>query len=267
MRAAPVTWTNESSVAYASIDYARVVISHGQIVVVNDADEDETARQHLIAPNGPAILGIGPNASCTRAATAALRERGIRALSTSGATDRVEPFEDVELAHMQAKAFYLPAANANAARRLYASRFVDSPLTDSAPVDRLRSVDAGLTHETYAKFVKRFAVKRFTRHPGGTDSVNVALTIAERATLDVAADVCRVLGLSTSLGIVRQGSNLAFAQDLADAFRLDVTIPVGFLAGSRKHPVDEATAEVREHLHRHRLVPRMISLAESVVGA
>ena len=265
MRAAPITWTTDTGIPYAHTDYARLVKAQGGVVVVNDAEDGETARQKLTAPAPDAVLGLGPNASCTKAAQLLLAEQGIRVISTVGRPSIVQPLEDVYLAYAQARVFTDPARRADAARRLYLSRFVDSPLVAGTPIDRLRRLEADLTEETYAKFVKRFKPSRFKRHPAGTDATNRAITMAESAVLAVATSVCQLQGLSTALGVVATTSRLAFADDLARAFQMDVTIPVGFIVGAQKAKPDVAEALVAEQLHHHRLIPSMIQLVLEVL--
>jgi hypothetical protein len=264
MRAAPVSWTNANGISYAHVDYARLVKAQGAVVVVGDAEEDETARQKVNAPDGLVILGLGPNASATKAARAVLAEQGIRVLSTVGRPSDVEPFPSPEMAHSQAIAFALPEIREAATRRLYSGRFVDSPLVDRSPVDRLVALDAELIEETYTKYRARFKAARFVRHPAGTDKTNWAITAVEERVLTTAADVIGLLGLSAALGLISHGSRLAFAQDLVDALRLDVVIPVGFLVGAQKLDSAAAADVIDEQLHYHRIIPKMVAIAHEV---
>lgn len=264
MRAAPVTFTAFDTISYGHVDYARLIKAQGGVVVVNDADEDETARQKVLLPEGNVVMGLGPNASATPAATRLLGGLGIRVLSTVGGASVFEPFDSALLAQRQARAYASADARANVARHLYSARFVDSPLIDSAPLSRLVALDTDLTDETYAKYVARFKPARFKRNTAATDPTNRAITLTEDLLLNSAADICRMLGLSTALGVVREDGRLAFAGDLADAFRLDVTIPVGFIVGSRKlKDPAEVLGLVAENLHHHRVLPRMLELAQA----
>jgi CRISPR/Cas system-associated endonuclease Cas1 len=267
MRAAPVVFTNHNDIFYTHVDYARIIKAQGGIVVVNDADdEDETARQKVGIPAGNVVLGLGPNASATPAATRLLAELGVRVLSTVGAPSVFEPFDSPDLAHIQARAFADDESRADVARRLYSARFVDSPIVAGTPLPRLAGLDEMLTEETYDKYIARFKPPRFKRQPAGTDHTNKALTLTESLLLRTAADVLALLGLSTALGVVRTGSRLAFAQDLADAFRLDVCIPVGFIVGAQKQrELADVAASVAENLHHHRIVPRMVELAQTAL--
>ena len=262
MRSAPLTWSDEAGIFYAHTDYARLVKAQGAVVVVNDADEDETARQKVFAPAGTAVLGLGPNASCTKAATALLAGDGIRVISTVGAPSTFAPLDDPQLAHDQARAFADPEVRLGVAHHLYAGLFVDSPLVASTPANLIASIAEKIAEETYAKYAKRFSVARFHRTPGGADYVNRALTLTEGAVLNTAVDVCRLLGLSTALGFIRRDSRLAFAQDLTDSLLLDVTIPVGFIVGAQKSKDPALVAAlVAEQLHHHRLIPKLVMLA------
>lgn len=267
MRAAPVTWSKHDPITYAHTDYARIVRARGTAVLVGEEDDGETARQLITQPGDLAVIGLGPESSATRASADLLAAAGVRLVSTVGDRLPFEPLPITALAHAQAGAFFDDVLRDAAIRRLYAGRFVDSTLLGTAPVKRLRFLDEELREETYAKYVKRFRPARFTRKPAGTDKTNVALTWTEGAVTRVAADVVKLLGLSPALGLIRTDSHLAFAQDLADAFRLDVTIPVGFLTGGQKLPEDEAQAFAAEQLHRHRLIPKMVTLATAVVAA
>jgi hypothetical protein len=264
MRAAPVSWTDADGISYAHVDYARLVKAQGAVVVVGDAEEDETARQKVNAPDGLVVLGLGANASATKSARAVLAEQGVRVISTVGGRSDVEPFPSPELAYSQAIAFSVPQVREAATRRLYAGRFVDSPLVNRSPVDRLVSLDAELIEETYTKYRARFKVARFVRHPAGTDKTNKALTAVEERTLETATDVTRLLGLSPTLGLIASDSNRAFAQDLVDALRLDVVIPIGFLVGAQKLDSAGAADVIDEQLHYHRIIPKMIAIAHQV---
>ena len=266
MRAAPVTWSKHAPITYAHTDYARIVRARGAAVLVGDEYDGETARQLITQPGDLAVIGLGPESSATKAAADLLGAAGVRLVSTVGAPLPFEPFPVTSLAHAQAGAFFDDALRDAAVRRLYAGRFVDSPLLPTAPLNRLRFLDDELRDETYAKYVKRFRPSRFARKPAGTDKTNIALTWTEGAVTRVAADVVKLLGLSPALGLIRTDSHLAFAQDLADAFRLDVTIPVGFLTGAQKLAEEDAHAFAAEQLHRHRLIPKMAALATTALA-
>lgn len=266
MRAAPVVWVEADGISYAHIDFARVTMSHGRVVVVNIAEDGETARQTLTVPNGAAVLGIGPNASCTRMSASQIIEHGIRAVNTAQPSSSVTPlFDHAEDTYRQATIFGSPDRRLAAARVLLSDRFVDSQLIASAPIRTLLNVEADLLEESYTKFAARFSVKRFKRQPGGTDAVNRAMTAADDAVFAVAVAACDLLGLSTALGVMHLDGRFAFARELADAFRFDVTIPVGFLVGARKLSADATAAEVLEQIHHHMLVPRMLQLASKVI--
>jgi hypothetical protein len=266
MRAAPVVFTVADTLSYAHLDYVRLIKARGAVVAVNafDDDEDESARQKLVLPAGNIVLGLGANASATPAAALLLAELGVRVLSTVGKRSSFEPFDDDVLARAQAIKWSDAAGRLDLARHLYAAQFSDSPLVVGAPVERLAGLAVIMHDETLERYTKRFKPPRFKRQAGKTDPTNVTLDLVDELLVDTASDVCRLLGLSTALGAVRDSGRLAFAEDLADAFRLDVTIPVGFIVGAQKlsDPAD-VVAAVSENLHHHRIVVRMIELAQA----
>jgi CRISPR/Cas system-associated endonuclease Cas1 len=267
VRSAPLTFVTENNVAYTDVDYSRVVKAQNAVMVVNDAEDGETARQPATIPEGQVVLGFGPEATATRAATELLNDAGVRVLSTSGGVTVFEPFPGTVLAENQARAWADPTGRLEATRTLYSTRFVDSAVLNHATADTLRNLAADLADETFRNYASRYRIARFRREPGAKDTVNQTLTHTSALLLNTAADVCRLLGVSTSLGLVNVGHRLAYAQDLADALYLDVTVPIGFLIGAQKITDPQVMhAAVAAEIHQNRVIPKMIGLVNNMFG-
>ncbi len=119
------------------------------------------------------------------------------------------------------------------ARRLYAWRF--GRILPHREISVLRGIEGARLKEAYILLAKQFGVewkgRRYDRQrPEAADPPNQAINHA--ATFVEAASEIAVtaVGAIPSLGFIHEGSSNAFILDIADLYRVDVTLPLAFQA-------------------------------------
>ena len=103
--------------------------------------------------------------------------------------------------------------------------------------------------------------KAFRRRHDAEDPSTHVLNVGGGIMYGVAASACAALGLSPALGIIHRGNVRSLAHDLADLFKVTVTIPTAFRVGSRKpdNLVQTFRRELREQMGRHEVLETMVS--------
>src|SRR5690606_1689999 len=91
------------------------------------------------------------------------------------------------------------------------------------------------------------------------DPVNKALTSGNQALYGIAAAVLLSLGASPALGILHHGQQRAFALDVADLYKAEVTVPLAFSLHASTDPERMARLRLREDFRLLRLIPRIIT--------
>jgi CRISPR-associated protein Cas1 len=219
-----------------------------------------------------AVLCLGPGTSITGPAMTTLFRSGTSVVFTGAdglvATAAARPLaSDGRWATAQARLHTDPALRLAAARSLYRARFPEEPIPDEVPLASLRGIEGHRVKATYRQLAARYKQHDFKRiTQDATDPVNVGLNRANSMLYGVALAVTSALGLSSSLGVIHQGSTGAFLYDLADAYKTSVTIPAAFEATNYRVPSDHLGRLVRQRLHDQRVLPSMLKLTQQLLG-
>lgn len=153
------------------------------------------------------------------------------------------------------------------ARRMYAWRFGEVlPHRDIAV---LRGIEGARLREWYRIIADRYGIewkgRRYDRkHPEAADLPNQAINHAATF-IEAAADIAvAAVGALPPLGFIHEESSNAFTLDIADLWRVEVTLPLAFSVVARmaKEPGQSLEREIRKEaaawFRRHKLIPAMI---------
>ena len=126
-----------------------------------------------------------------------------------------------------------PDTRMHIARRMYAFRLGE--VLPAHDIAALRGIEGARVKEMYRLVAQRFGVRwrgrRYDRkNPDAADIPNQALNHAATATYAVAEVAVAVTGAVRQLGFIHEESGRAFALDIADLFRHEVTVPIAFEA-------------------------------------
>lgn len=235
------------------------------------ADTDRHPVRTAIPAAQLAVLCLGPGTSVTGPAMTTLYRSGTSIVFTGAdglvAYASARPLaSDSRWAVAQAQLCTDPDRRLQAARILYQARFPDDPLPDGAPLASLRGLEGHRVKSTYRLLATRHGQPGFRRATiGATDPVNICLNRANSLLYGVALAVAGGLGLSPSLGVIHHGATGAFLYDLADVYKTTVSIPAAFEAATHPQPEEQIGRLVRAKLHEQRVLPRMLSLTQTLL--
>ncbi|MGI6149815.1 MAG: type I-E CRISPR-associated endonuclease Cas1e [Limnochordia bacterium] len=151
------------------------------------------------------------------------------------------------------------------ARRMYGYRFQTAFPNEDIAV--LRGMEGSRLKETYKILANQYGVKwvgrRYDRsNPTAADLPNQAINHAATF-VEAAADIAvAVVGALPPLGFIHEDSSNAFTLDIADLFRVEITLSLAFSVAAKQVPTNELERHIRYEAARwfkkHKLIPRMI---------
>src|SRR5690606_18206620 len=153
------------------------------------------------------------------------------------------------------------------ARRMYAYRF--GKVVPHKDISVLRGMEGGRLRESYRIVAQRYGVewhgRRYDRdNPTAADIPNQAINHAATF-VEAAADIAvAAVGALPPLGFIHEESSNAFTLDVADLYRVDITLPLAFSAARAylDGKTDNLEREVRQRaakmFRQEKLIPRMI---------
>jgi CRISPR-associated protein Cas1 len=184
-------------------------------------------------------LLLGPGTSITHAAVHTLAaagcsvvwvgEQGVRTYASGTGETR-------SARHLarQATAWADPVQHMAVVRRMYALRFGED-LDPSDTLQQIRGREGVRVRDAYARASRETGVPwrgRVVPRPGQgeSDAPNRAISAANSCLYGVCHAAIVAAGYSPGLGFVHVGKQLSFVYDIADLYKVDVTVPVAFRA-------------------------------------
>jgi CRISP-associated protein Cas1 len=157
-------------------------------------------------------------------------------------------------------------------RRLYTMRFPEG-LAEGLTIEQIRGHEGVRVRDAYARIARETGVgwsgRAYRRDDwGSADPVNRALSAANACLYGVCHAAIVATGFSPGLGFVHVGKQLSFVYDIADLYKVEVTVPAAFRAV--REGVDKIESRVRrtcrELFHSSRLLERIVPDIQRVVG-
>ena len=212
-----------------------------------------------------AVVMLGPGTSVTQPAMASMANSGATVVFTGGGglpmyAAAVPLTSSARWAQAQAMLWADPAGTLVAARLLYAKRFPDVPMGAGLSLESLRGTEGRLVRSLYQHHGAQSGIRNFRRDSMADDQVNVGLNIGNQILYGCAASACATLAVNPALGVIHRGNVRALLFDLADVYKSSVTIPAAFTSARDDDPVRGVRRRVRVHLHRERVLQKMVRL-------
>ena len=237
---------------------------------------DKTGRTHVPVA-ALSVLMLGPGSTITHAAVLALAECGCSVVWCGEGGTRFYAAglgETRRARHLEAQAstWALPDEHLKAVRRLYTMRFPDG-LPEDLSIEQIRGHEGVRVREAYAKVAKETGVawsaRSYKRNDwGAADPVNRALSAANACLYGVCHAAIVATGFSAGLGFLHVGKQLSFVYDVADLYKVEVTIPAAF------HAAREGSTNIESRVRKHcrdffqssRLLERIVPDLQRIVG-
>lgn len=200
------------------------------------------------------VLMLGPGSTITHAAVQTLAdnnclvvwcgEENVRFYAYgTGGTRSAQPLL------LQARLASDEVTRLEVVRRMYQMRF--SETTEGVmTVEALRGLEGVRVRETYARMSRETGVpwtgRNYDRASWATaDPVNRALSCANSCLYGLCHAAILATGYSAGIGFIHWGKQLSFVYDIADLYKVDVTIPVAFEAAKENPPQLERAVRLR----------------------
>lgn len=260
-------------VSMVFIEYGEIDVVDGAFVVV----DINGVRTHIpVGSVACLMLQPGTRVSHAAAALAArvgtllvwVGEAGVRLYSSGqpgGArSDRLL---------YQAKLALDDAARLKVVRKMYAIRFGEEPPTRRS-VEQLRGLEGARVRKTYQILAQRFRVTWDGRdyNPDDWNSgnlVNRCLSAATACLYGITEAAVLAAGYAPAVGFIHTGKPLSFVYDIADLFKFDTVVPIGFQVAAKpqREPEREVRLKCRDCFRQTKLLERIIPTIEEVLAA
>ncbi|WP_218080943.1 type I-E CRISPR-associated endonuclease Cas1e [Anthocerotibacter panamensis] len=215
------------------------------------------------------LLMLGPGTSITHAAIRALAENGCMVAWTGEAGVRMyaHGLGETRDSRRLLKQAYLCAHDSlrlMVVRKMYEIRFSE-PLEASLTLQQIRGKEGVRVRDAYARASKESGVPWTGRvykqeDWGAADPINRALSAANSCLYGVCHAAIVAAGYSPALGFVHTGKMLSFVYDVADLYKVEMTIPIAFkiVAESPQDLESRVRHACRDAFHEHRLLARVV---------
>jgi len=234
--------------------------------------EDLEPGDYAIPYQGISMILLGPGTSVTHDVLRILARHGtlLAAVGEGGVKLYTAPPMGQgrsDVARAQARLWADENLRLSVARRMYAYRFGKEP--PRREIEALRGIEGARLKECYRLVAREHGVpwagRRYDRrNPRAADLPNQAINHAATF-VEAAADIAvAAVGALPPLGFIHEESSKAFTLDIADLWRVEVTLPLAFSVAAEVAAKPSLVLE-RELRHtaatwlkRSKLIPRMI---------
>lgn len=251
------------SLSFLYVEHARID-RHENAIAFYDADGMTPVPVASLA-----VLMLGPGTSVTQAAIRVLAENNCLAIwcgeenvrfyaSGMGGTRSAAP-----LLH-QARMASDEDLRLQVVKRMYRMRF-EEDLPEEITIEELRGKEGSRVRTAYARMSAETGVpwsgRSYDRGDWkAADPVNRALSSANSCLYGLCHAAILSAGYSPAIGFIHTGKQLSFVYDIADLYKVDLTIPVAFkiAAAAPADPEREVRLAMRDYFRETRLVERII---------
>jgi CRISPR-associated protein Cas1 len=251
------------SLSYLYVEHAKIEQSNHAIDIY---DKDGVTHVPITALTA---LMLGPGTSITHAAIRTLADNGCLVNWTGEdgvrfyAQGTGETRKAYHLLH-QARLSCDPAKRMEVVIRMYRQRFPE-PLDAGVSLQVIRGMEGARVRKAYADASKYYGVRWVARNYdrgnwNDADPLNRALSSANACLNAVCHAAIVSGGYSTALGFVHTGKQLSFVYDIADLYKVELTVPVAFraVAESTHNLEGRVRRNCRDAFKQARLLERIL---------
>jgi CRISPR-associated protein Cas1 len=224
-----------------------------------------------------AVLMLGPGTMITQAAITALADNNCLVIwcgeenvrfyaSGMGGTRSAAPLLK------QARMASDPYLRLEVVKRMYRMRFQEA-VDNALAIEQLRGMEGVRVRETYARFSRETGIEWTGRTYDRSnwmlaDPVNRALSCANSCLYGICHAAILATGYSPAIGFIHTGKQLSFVYDIADLYKVEVTIPLAFQAAKENPPNLERYVRLRcrDIFREGRLLQRIVPDIKNLLG-
>jgi CRISPR-associated protein Cas1 len=226
---------------------------------------------------GLSVLMLGPGTNITHAAIRALADNNCLVIWCGEQNVRFYSFgmggtRSSAALLRQARLVADEALRLEVVKCMYRMRFREK-LSADLTVQQLRGMEGIRVREAYARASRESGVpwsgRSYDRKDWrSTDPVNRALSAANSCLYGVCHAAILSVGYSPALGFIHTGKQLSFVYDIADLYKVELTIPLAFRTAA-KNPQDlerHVRLQCRDVFRESRLIQRIIPDIRRALG-
>lgn len=240
----------------------------------------ETIQQDgrvLIPVAALCVLLLGPGTSITHAAVKALAENGCSVMWVGEDSTRMYAQGSGETRkgyHLlrQAELVSDPARHEQVVLEMYRMRFQEQ-LQTGLSLPQIRGLEGVRVRTAYARASEKWGVtwngRNYERGDWShADPVNRAISAANALLNGICHAAIVSGGYSPGLGFVHTGKQLSFVYDIADLYKVDLTIPMAFqtVAEGAHNLESRVRAACREQFRQSKLLERILPDIDHLMG-
>lgn len=217
-----------------------------------------------------AVLMLGPGTSITHEAIKTLADNGclVNWCGEEGVRFYAQGVGETRKGYhliRQAELVSDPIKRMHVVRRMYQYRF-DEQLAEDLTIQQIRGMEGARVRRTYAEASRTYGVlwfgRRYDRQDWGRgDPINRALSAANACMNGVCHAAIVSAGYSPGLGFIHTGKQLSFVYDVADLYKMEMTVPLAFqlTAESTSKLETRVRHACRNIFYEKRLLSRIVS--------
>lgn len=260
------------SISYLYVEHCRID-REDKAIALHDA-----SGVHPVPCANLTTLMVGPGTTITHAAVQTLADSGCLVLWTGeqGVRFYAQGMGETRASRNLLKQSWLSSRDTlrlRVVRRMYEMRFAEI-LEDNLTLQQIRGKEGIRVREAYQQASRETGVEwagRAYRRDAWKDAdpVNRALSAANSCLYGICHAAIVSAGYSPALGFIHTGKMLSFVYDIADLYKVEMTVPLAFrvtaeLAGSNME--SEIRRRCRDSFHENKLLARIIPDIERVLS-
>jgi len=259
------------SLSYLYLEHVRIQQKHRAVECI-----DKQGRT-MIPAAALSVLMLGPGTVITHAAVKALADNGCLVVWCGEDGTRCYAHgggETRKAYHLlkQAQLVSDPQKRLQVALRMYRHRF-GGDLDPDLDLFQIRGKEGARVRNAYAEASRTYGVewhgRRYDRWSWNSgDPVNRALSAAHALLNGLCHTAIVSGGYSPALGFIHTGKQLSFVYDVADLYKVEVTIPLAFrIVAESKEKIGPRVREAcRGAFKEHRLLKRILPDIDYLLG-
>jgi len=220
------------------------------------------------------VLLLGPGSSLTHAAALLLAEHGCSLVWCGEAGVRFYGHATPEtvavpLLDAQALAWASPAGRSEIARRMFRRRFATVEIADDSTIDQLRGLEGVQMRTSYARLARVHGLAWSGREPLTDTPLQQAINVANSCLYGICHAAIVAVGLSPALGFMHHGNQRSFVFDMADLYKVDVTLPIAYatVASGGQNIPQRVRRACRDAFRQERILERIVPDIYALFGA
>ena len=235
--------------------------------VESDVAPSGATRTYLPTASLLSVL-MGPGSTITQAAmTQVMRDGCVIGVAGAGGARCYGAMTHSDLTtrwlYKQAAAWADETTRTKVAKWMYARRFDTPTLAEDKTIAQLRGMEGQRVKDAYSKhardvgavFKRTLSVSDYN----SLDPVNKALNAANQVLYGIVHSAVLALGASAGIGFVHTGSQRSFVYDIADLYKLDLSVPLAFQYTDEPNPDRLIRRHFRDRMRALRMLRMVVN--------